>query len=69
MELVGLSENTNVEDLEDLMVEASEIAGVTVKKRDFHAIHHLPNKKIVIAKLVNIRGAVNLIRNKKNYKS
>ena len=37
VELVRLPENTNGEDLEDLVFEAFEIAGVKVKKRDFHA--------------------------------
>ena len=32
MELVSLPENTNNEDLEDLMVEAIEVASVKVKK-------------------------------------
>ena len=32
MDLVGLPENTNGEDLEDLLVEAFEVAVVKVKK-------------------------------------
>ena len=59
VELVGLPENTNSEDLEDLVVKASEVADVTEKKLDFHEIHRLPNKKIVIATLVNRRDAIN----------
>ena len=35
VELVGLPENTNSKDLEDLVVEAFEVAGVKVKKRSF----------------------------------
>ena len=65
MELAGLPESTNGKDLEDLVVEDFEVAGVKVKKRDNHAIHRLANKKIVIVKLVNRRDAVNLHRNKK----
>ena len=65
MELINLPENTNGEDLEDPVVEAFEVAGVTVKKQDFHAIHRLANKKIIIAKLVNRSAAINLLRNKK----
>ena len=45
MELFDLPGNTNGEDLADLVVEAFEVAGVKVKKQDFHAIHHLANKK------------------------
>ena len=37
MELVGLPENTNGEDLEELVVEAFEVGSVKIKKRDFHA--------------------------------
>ena len=47
MELVGLPESTNGEDLGDLVVEGFEVAGVKVKKQDIHRIHCLPNKKIV----------------------
>ena len=47
------------------MVQAFEIAGVNVVKRDFHAIHRLGNSKIVIAKLVNRRDAIKILRNKK----
>ena len=43
MELVSLPENTNGEDLEELMVKAIEVASVKVKKQDFHAIHRLAN--------------------------
>ena len=69
-ELVGLPENTNGEDLEDLVVEAFEVASVKVQKPDFHAIHRLANKKIVISKLVNRRDAVNLLRKlTKNYEN
>ena len=65
MELAGLPESTNGKDLEDLVVEDFEVAGVKVKKRDNHVIHRLANKKIVIVKLVNRRDAVNLLGNKK----
>ena len=45
MELIDLPENTNGEDLEDVVVEAIEVSSVKVKKRDFHAIHRFVNKK------------------------
>ena len=69
VELVGLPENTSGEDLKVLVVEAFEIAGFKLKKQDFHAIHRLENKKIVIANLVNRRDVLNLLRNKKNYEN
>ena len=37
MELVGLPENTNGEDLEELVVEVFEVGSVKIKKRDFQA--------------------------------
>ena len=54
VELVGLPEDTHGEN-----------AGVNVVKRDFHAFHRLGNSKIVIAKLVNWRDAIKILRNKK----
>ena len=69
VELVGLPQNTSGEDLKVLVVEAFEIAGFKLKKQDFHAIHRLENKKIVIANLVNRRDVLNLLRNKKNYEN
>ena len=42
-----------------------EEAGVKVTKRSFHAIRRLRNKKVVVAKLVNRRDALALLRNKK----
>ena len=53
MELVCLPENTNLENLEDLVVvEAFNVTGVKVKKRDFHAIHRLTNKKSSLLNLL-----------------
>ena len=69
IELIGLPEKTNGEDLEHLLVDAFKTAGVKVKKRDFQAIHCLADKKIVIAKLFNRIDAPNLLRNKKNHEN
>ena len=69
MEVIGLPGDTSSEDLEDLVVGVFKIVSVEVKERDFRAIHHLANKKIVIAKLVDRKGAVNLSRNKTKQKN
>lgn len=65
IELVGLPEDTNGEELEDLVVQTFETAGVHVRKRDFHAIHRLKDHKTVIAKLVNRRDSINILKKKK----
>ena len=65
VELIGLPEDTHGEELKNSVVQAFEIAGVNVVKRDFYAIHRLGNSKIVIANLVNRRDAIKILRNKK----
>ena len=65
VELVGLPENIDGGDLENAVIDAFEEAGVRLEKRDFHAVHRLRNKKVVIAKLVNRRDATVILRNKK----
>ena len=65
MELVGLPDDTNDGELEEAVIKTFDEAGVKVTKRSFHAIHRLRNKKVVIAKLVNRRDALALLRNKK----
>ena len=66
VELIGLTEDTHGEELENSAVQAFEISGVNVDKRDFHVIHRSGNSKIVIAKLVNRREAIKILRNKRN---
>ena len=58
LELIGLPEDTHGEKLENSVMQAFEISGVNVDKRNFHAIHWLGNSKIVIAKPVNRREAI-----------
>ena len=65
VELAGLPDNANDGELEDAVIKTFDEAGVKVTKRSFHAIHRLRNKKLVIAKLVNRRDALALLRNKK----
>ena len=65
VELVGLPDNANDGELEDAVIETFEEARVKVTKRSFHPIHRLRNKKVVIAKLLNRRDALALLRDKK----
>ena len=64
VELLGLPDNTNDGELEDAVIKTFEEAGVKVTKTSFHAVHRLRNKKVVVAKLVNRRDALALLRNK-----
>ena len=65
VELVGLPDNTSNGELKDSVIKTFEEARVKVTKRSVHAIHRLRNKKMVIAKLVNRRDALALLRNGK----
>ena len=65
VELVGLPDNTSNGELKDSVIKTFEEARVKVTKRSVPAIHRLRNKKVVIAKLVNRRDALALLRNKK----
>ena len=65
VELVGLPQDTNGGELEELVVQAFETAGVHVQKRDFHAIHRMKDNKTVIAKLVNRRDSISILKKKK----
>ena len=62
VEIVGLDVTGNVEEK---VVNLFNKAQVNVTKRDFHAIHTLHDKKTVIAKLVNRRDAIAILRRKK----
>ena len=69
IEIVGLPQNINGEDLENRVVETFDTAGVKVRRRDFHAIHRLKDRKTVIAKLVNRRDAIGILKNKKKLRN
>ena len=66
VELVGLSKAVDQSDLEQRVMDVFHHAGVNVKKRDFHAIHTVGKKGVVIAKLVNRRDAIAILRAKKS---
>lgn len=65
IELVGLPENVNGFALDELVVDTFQAAGVNVGYGDFHAIHRMKKKSVVIAKLVNRRDAISVLKNKK----
>ena len=46
------------------MIQVFNEAGIKVTARDFHAIHRKKGKPIVIAKLVNRRDALAILRAK-----
>ena len=64
VELIGLPEDSQGREPENSVVQVFEIARVNVDKRDFHAIHRLGISKIVIAKLINRREALETLQNK-----
>ena len=69
VELVGFTDEVQDNELEDLVVKTFNKAGVTVTKKDFHAIHRLRDHKTVIAKLVNRRHSIAILRNKKSLRN
>ena len=56
---------TDGQPLEDKVIELFQYAGVNVRQRDFHAIHRLANKNVVISKCVNRRDAIGILKNRK----
>ena len=52
MDIVGLPENLKGADVEAAVLNVFEVAGVPMKKRDFHAIHRLHNTRMIIARFV-----------------
>ena len=65
VDIVGPPENLKREELEAPVLNVSEVAGVPMEKRDFHAVHRLRNTRVVIAKVCNRRDAIAILRNKK----
>ena len=61
--LVGLPEDILGEDTG--LIDTFDIAGIKLKKRDFHAIHRLRNNKLVVLKLVNRQNAIAILGTKK----
>ena len=59
IEIVGLPDDiTDQAELEAKVVQIFNHAGVKVSTRDFHAIHRLRKKTVVIAKCVNRRDTI-----------
>ena len=56
-------------DLENKVINIFSAAGVKVYPRDFHAVHRIRDGKTVIAKLVNRKDAISILRNKKKVRN
>ena len=64
VDIVNIPEEIDDSELEHMVVEIFKSAGVKVNKRDFHAIHRKKGNKTVIAKLVNRRDTIDILRAK-----
>jgi len=69
VEIVGLPENLEGAKLEEKVVEMCNIAGAKVNLRSFHAIHRMKKQHVVIAKFLNRRDTITLLKNKKKLRS
>ena len=67
MDIVGLFKNLKGKDLEPAILNIFKVAGVSLEKHDFHAIHRLCNIRVVIAKVRNHRDAIAILHNKKKF--
>ena len=64
-ELVELPNNIDKDKLENAVVKTFQVAGISVGRRNFHAVHRLAEQRVVIAKLTNRRDAIDILRQKK----
>lgn len=65
VEIVGIPKEIPDEHVEAKVIELFHHAEVEVTERSFHAVHRLKNKSVVIAKCVNRKDAVSILRAKK----
>ena len=65
IELVGLPNNINEEELENAVIKTFQVAGINIGRRNFHAVHRLADQRVVIAKLTNRRDAIDILRQKR----
>ena len=65
IEIVNIPILDDDNKLEEVVVDLFKEAGVDVDANDFHAIHRLKNKPTIIAKLVNRRNAIKILKQKK----
>ena len=65
IELVGIPDSVEDKQIENKVVELFQHAGVKVNNRSFHAVHRLNGKSTVIAKCVNRKDSVAILRAKK----
>ena len=64
LDIVNIPEEIPNNELEGTVLEIFKCAGVKLAPRDFHAIHRKKGNSTVIAKLVNRRDAIDILRAK-----
>ena len=62
---MGLPNNINGEELENAVVKTFQVAGITIGRRNFHAVHRLAEQRVMIAKFTKRRDAIDILRQKK----
>ena len=68
IELVVLPNKINGKDLDNAVVKTFQVAGINIRRRNFHAVQRLADQRVMIAKLTNRREAMDLLRQKKKFK-
>ena len=69
IELVGLPNKIDGEELENTVVKTFQVAGINIERRNFHAVHRLADQHAVIAKLTNRPDAIDILRQKKKLRT
>ena len=69
IELVGLPNNINGEELKNAVIKTFQVAGINIGRRNFHAVHRLADQHVVIANLTNRRDAIDILRQKKKLRT
>ena len=69
VELVGLLNNIDGEELKNAVVKAFQVAGINIGRRNFHAVYTLANQRVVISKLTNRRDAIEILKQKKKLRT
>ena len=69
IELVGLPNNIDGEELENAVVKTFQVARINIGRRKFHVVHRLADQRVVIAKLTNRRDAIDILRQKKKLRT
>ena len=69
IEHVGLPNKINGKDLDNAAVKTFQVAGINIRRRNFHAVQRLADQRVMIAKLTNRREAMDLLRQKKKLRT